>query len=285
MQFTTNDNSIISYQSYGAEDSPICIILIHGFSGSSEYFTRNIDTLSGQHRVVTYDLRGHGSSGRPAYGHHICRLAVDLRELIDVLRQPNQQYVGVGCSIGSAILWCYIELFGDKDWLKFCFVDQAPLQNYAEDWTIGNYGCHDAASLRAAQKALIENPVENARNLARSCLGYLYASDPEPDHSGADQKFFIDITLQCDGHWLALLLADHTAYDHRPTIKNITKPTLVCVGKKSGCFPLEGMTWTANTINKLHPGLATVCQFDAGHWLYYEDPDHFNEALLEFIRA
>lgn len=39
------------------------ILLLHGFSGSSEYFDRNWEELSKNHWVVAWDMRGHGRSG------------------------------------------------------------------------------------------------------------------------------------------------------------------------------------------------------------------------------
>lgn len=55
---------------------------------------------------------------------------------------------------GCAVIWSYIELFG-QSLLKTCvFVDQAPLQNLAHDWNLGSKGCYDIASLTRLQCAL-----------------------------------------------------------------------------------------------------------------------------------
>ncbi|KAH7032649.1 Alpha/Beta hydrolase protein [Microdochium trichocladiopsis] len=141
-----------------------CIVLMHGFSGSSEYFTRNFAALAQHHWVVAPDMRGHGRSGRPTGGHHVARLAADLKSLLRFLVQQTRatrvaagqqprgiQFIPVGCSIGAAVLWTYAELFGhgthDADALPggggddsldltstgsfagYIFVDQAPLQD------------------------------------------------------------------------------------------------------------------------------------------------------------
>ena len=60
----------------------------------------------------------------------------------------------VGTSMGSSVIWAYIELFGHDRLSKGVFVDQAPLQNSKPDWNIGSKGCHDAASLAQLQAAL-----------------------------------------------------------------------------------------------------------------------------------
>lgn len=286
-----SDGTHIAYNSHGPEDAAICIVLIHGFSGSSKYFVKNFATLSQHHRVIAYDLRGHGESSRSTHGYHVSRLSADLKALLDHLKSQNHNYkfVGVGCSIGSALLWSYAELFGSEAFYKFVFVDQAPLQNYAPDWTTGNYGCNDAASLHKLQTHLTRDPVTWARSLVEGSLGYRHAPDtglPKRSaiESKADEEFFMNITLQCDAQWLALLMADHTQYDHRDTLKQcITIPSLICAGRTSGCFPLEGVLYTARAINTKHPGLAKTEIFDSGHWLYYEEPEHFNTVLLDFI--
>ncbi|HUI91712.1 MAG TPA: alpha/beta fold hydrolase [Chitinivibrionales bacterium] len=41
------------------------IILVHGLGGSCEQWCKNIDYLARSHRVVCFDLPGHGKSGKP----------------------------------------------------------------------------------------------------------------------------------------------------------------------------------------------------------------------------
>ncbi|KAI1498126.1 Alpha/Beta hydrolase protein [Biscogniauxia marginata] len=297
-----------------------CILLLHGFSGSSAYFARNYAALSARHWVVAPDMRGHGNSGRPRGGYHVARLAADLRDIIAHLRRAVRrrrrsqsqedhhedddddrdaiQFVPVGCSIGAAVLWTYVELFGGSssrdDFLSprgFVFVDQAPLQDRSEfgDWNErkAHLGCYDEATTWAAQQAWVRRPDAAHRDLVRGCLGYRHAPE-ESDGMSAEQRrldeeLFVRISVQCDGVWLARLLADHTRYDHREAIENIKLPTLVMAGRRTGCFPLEGMMETVRLVNKNRPGLAKLSLFDSGHWLFYEEPERFNKEILEFV--
>ncbi|KAI1076864.1 alpha/beta-hydrolase [Whalleya microplaca] len=274
-----------------------CILLLHGFSGSSAYFKRNFDALSASHWVVAPDMRGHGNSGRTRGGYHVARLAADLRDLVAHLKASASYFgtglkiVPVGCSIGAAVLWTYVELFRCTDFSGFVFVDQAPLQDRSRfgSWNASksHLGCYDEATMLAAQQAWINDSSEAHRDLVRGCLGYRQAPEPEDDNSEErkrqDEDFFVRISAQCDQTWLARLLSDHTRYDHREAIDEITVPTVVMAGRRTGCFPLDGMAETVRRVEQHHPGLARMSVFDSGHWLFYEEPQRFNKEVIEFV--
>jgi pimeloyl-ACP methyl ester carboxylesterase len=46
-------------------DGP-ALLLTHGFSASSAMYAQNVEALARTHRVITWDLRGHGQSDSPA---------------------------------------------------------------------------------------------------------------------------------------------------------------------------------------------------------------------------
>lgn len=277
-----------------------CILLLHGFSGSSAYFTRNFAALSQTHWVVAPDLRGHGASGRSDGGFHVARLALDLRAVVERVRadsSPGVRIVPVGCSIGAAVLWTYVELFGDADFAGFVFADQAPLQDRSAlgaaddvwDASKAHLGCYDEATMLGAQRAWIETPEAAHRGLVRECLGYRFAPE-QGDTVGAaqaaeDEAFFTGISRLCDGQWLARLLADHTRYDHREAVELIAKPTLVLAGRRTGCFPLDGVRETVRRVERGsgRADLARWSVFDGGHWMFYEEPERFNREVLAFV--
>jgi non-heme chloroperoxidase len=88
-------------------------------------------------------------------------------------------------------------------------------------------------------------------------------------------------TLQADPAFLGALMADHTQLDWRPLLPRITLPCLVMVGRKSQCFPWQGVQYVADHI----PG-ATVDIFEEGdHWLYIEEAPRFAAAVAAFATA
>ncbi|KAH8891791.1 alpha/beta-hydrolase [Thozetella sp. PMI_491] len=297
--FSANDGCRLAFQtslpggtSQGARGR--CILLMHGFSGSSEYFRHNAAALAGRHWVVAPDMRGHGKSDHPPGGYHVARLAADLRELIVHLRTAagsSIKFVPVGCSIGAAVLWTYVELFGDADFAGLVFVDQAPLQNRSPrgswDETKAHYGCYDAQTTAGAQRAWTQDTANAHRGLVQECLGYYQGKPgdaPSEERKAEDMAFFTRISAECDPEWLALLIADHTAYDHREAIELIRAPTLVMMGRYSGCFSLDGMRETVRRANQgKNAEVAKESVFECGHWLFYEDPERFNGEILAFV--
>jgi len=78
---------------------------LHGFTGSSAVWRRNIPALSKMYRVIAPDLRGHGDSDKPVYGYHVSRLAMDLKTIIDYLQLPKGDIKVIAGSLGCAIIW------------------------------------------------------------------------------------------------------------------------------------------------------------------------------------
>ncbi|CAF9929007.1 MAG: hypothetical protein GOMPHAMPRED_005285 [Gomphillus americanus] len=304
--FHVSDGCKIAFQTSETLDTPMrntIVLLVHGFSGSSAYFKKNFASLSAIAWTVAVDLRGHGESGRPDGGYHVARLAADLKELITYLRKclPNQRLsvVPVGCSIGAAVLWTYVELFSDEDFIAMVFVDQAPLQDRSlfGDWnqSLAHRGCFDEASLLAAQKYWIEEPEMAFKDLVKDCLGYRYQPLPSdtvtPEQARADEEFFVGESRKCDTLWLARLLGDHTRYDHREACEMICVPVLVMMGTRSGCFSLQGMMETVQRVNKgrydrgiqSEETAAQALEFDSGHWLFWEEPKRFHNQIAKLL--
>ncbi|KAK4450886.1 Alpha/Beta hydrolase protein [Podospora aff. communis PSN243] len=309
MQYETcvvaNDGCALAFQTsqpltqvaQDASNQKECIMLMHGFSGSSEYFIRNFDSLSSRYWVVAPDMRGHGRSGRCEGGYHVARLAMDLENLMAHLRKAtgndNIQIVPVGCSIGAAVLWTHVELFGKSPNIAgFVFVDQAPLQDrspfFGWDAASAHKGLYDEKTMLGAQRAWIEDQHGAAIGLVGECLGYrnqpLDTDAVSAEDAKRDEEFFVAISDQCDGSWLARLIADHTRFDHREAIERIAVPSVVMAGQRSGCFSVEGMLETARRAKKGNAmeDKVFVKIFESGHWLFYEQAEKFNACLVEF---
>lgn len=156
--------------------------------------------------------------------------------------------------------------------LQAVFVDQAPLQNRTADWNLGSRGCYDARTLRQLQQTLATDLGAIAEGNASGCL-----SLPLPEDI---LQLLRSETMRCSGEALGALMADHTQIDWRPLLPRITIPCLNCVGGTSGVFPAEGCLEVGRAI----PNCSNVLFQRGNHWLYLEQPEEFNQLLLEFIR-
>lgn len=274
-EFTTNDGVRLVFELGKGNrathnDSPV--VLVHGWSGSRRYYDDAFASLqqASNHPplIVRYDLRGHGESDQPSWGHHVSRFAADLRDLINHLVLDNVTLVGA--SLGCAIIWSYFELFGSRKIKAAVFVDQAPLQNRAEDWSLGSKGCYDVVSLTRLQQLLKYDFMGFTKGNAESCL-----SNPiDPAYS----RLLMAETMKADPVMLSTLMADHTALDWRPSLKRIDVPCLVLAGGKSQIFPVEGV----KEVGRLIRGSKTIVFQHEDHWLYIEDFRRFSNLVADF---
>ncbi|KAK9824941.1 hypothetical protein WJX74_008906 [Apatococcus lobatus] len=262
-----SDGVTIAYENWGKK-GPI-VVLIHGWSGSRHYFDLNAGPLSKHCRVYALDLRCHGESGRPAWGHHVARLAKDIYDMLEFLDLWDVTLVGT--SLGASIIWSYFELFGHAHLARAAFVDQPPLQNRAEDWALGSNGCYDAASLARLQMTLKLDFESVADGNLTGCLSRPIRSDVLAALKAE--------TMRADPLSLGKIMADHTQSDWRPTLPRIDIPCLNVIGGKSGLCPIEGCKYVTQHV----PDCEEVVFEDCNHWLYLEDPQRFNLLITDFV--
>ncbi|WP_370942255.1 alpha/beta fold hydrolase [Amycolatopsis sp. cg5] len=78
----------------GRPDGPT-VVLVHGYPDNSSVWDGVVAELIDKYRVVTYDVRGHGRSGKPtkraAYRRE--QLASDLKAVIDAVRPEGQVHL------------------------------------------------------------------------------------------------------------------------------------------------------------------------------------------------
>ena len=92
------------------------VVLVHGFTNTAEIWSANgiVQDLSRDHRVITFDMRGHGKSDKPhdpaKYGHE---MGLDIVRLLDHLGIQRAHIVGysMGGHITSQLLTTRPERF------------------------------------------------------------------------------------------------------------------------------------------------------------------------------
>lgn len=121
---TAPDGVTLAVQESGNPQGP-AVVLIHGLLGSRLDWDAQVGSVDLQrYRMITYDLRGHGLSGKPtepkAYSDGR-RWADDLATVIKAsdARHP----VLVGWSLGAAVISNYLAAYGDSQIAGILYVD------------------------------------------------------------------------------------------------------------------------------------------------------------------
>ncbi|WP_416973870.1 alpha/beta fold hydrolase [Streptomyces sp. 4F14] len=96
---TSQDGSPLHVEIHGPDTAP-AVVLVHGWTCSTAFWSAQIDDLSRDHRVIAYDLRGHGRTpASPAVG--TTALADDLEAVLRATLAPDEKAVVAGHSMGG----------------------------------------------------------------------------------------------------------------------------------------------------------------------------------------
>jgi 3-oxoadipate enol-lactonase len=90
----------VHHVSDGPDEAPV-LVLGPSLGTTLALFEPQVAALAGEHRIVRFDLRGHGGSAAPDGPYTIAELAGDVLELADELGIERFHYAGV--SIGGAV--------------------------------------------------------------------------------------------------------------------------------------------------------------------------------------
>ncbi|GGR90697.1 arylesterase [Streptomyces aureoverticillatus] len=116
---TENSTSIDLYYEDHGTGRPV--VLIHGYPLDGGSWEKQVPALlESGHRVITYDRRGFGRSGRPTTGYDYDTFASDLDILMRTL--DLRDAVLVGFSMGSGEVTRYLSRYGTERVAKAAFL-------------------------------------------------------------------------------------------------------------------------------------------------------------------
>ncbi|MCH9733437.1 MAG: alpha/beta hydrolase, partial [Actinomycetia bacterium] len=109
---TTSDGVQLAVRDYGPPSTRHTVVLLHGLCVSDEVWSLQVDYLLRRYgesiRVISYDHRGHGRSGRaPVDTYRIDQLASDLADVLIALN-VNGPLTLVGHSMGGMTALAYL---------------------------------------------------------------------------------------------------------------------------------------------------------------------------------
>jgi pimeloyl-ACP methyl ester carboxylesterase len=96
---TSAEGTELNVRAFGRADAPK-LVLVHGWMCSIDYWRFQIDELSGEFRVIAYDMRGHGASA-PAGDYSLERFATDLGRVLDACVPDGERALVAAHSMGA----------------------------------------------------------------------------------------------------------------------------------------------------------------------------------------
>lgn len=264
----SSDGVRLHVEDSGGHGRPL--VMLHGWPCSGAFFDRAAADLSGVARVVRPDLRGFGRSAAPQHGYRVARLARDLH---DVLEQLELREVTVlGWSLGCAVIWSHLELFGRDRLAQAVFVQQSPRQWWSPDWDLGHREIRDQQGLLDLQARVRADPAAfDEANMAT-----LLHTRPSPHEH---DRLMAEMALS-RAHARNTVMADHTTQDWRDLLSLIDLPTLVLVAEQDPAFPADGVAWVGQAV----PGARTEYFQDSAHALFLDEPDRFAQVMTGFLQ-
>jgi len=96
----TSDGTMLSGKRIGDPSKPV-LVFSHSLGCTAAMWTDQAEALSDRFCVLLYDTRGHGQSGAPPGAYSLCRLSLDVLEILDALEIEQAHFCGL--SLGGMI--------------------------------------------------------------------------------------------------------------------------------------------------------------------------------------
>jgi non-heme chloroperoxidase len=273
--FTTSDGVKLAYWEAG-KGKPL--IFIPGWSANGAEYINVLYLLSKTHHVYVLDPRNQGLSERTERGARIARFSADLKEFGDHLGVRKADYAG--WSMGAAILWGYIDLFGTKGINKLVLIDEPPSIYSHADWSEKER--LDAGGMTSSPERMVEafttgKPVSSLIVNSQAFGRFMLRDSPYFQNSEA----FAEAAVKNDMGAIKRVLFDHAMNDWRDVIRRkIDVPTAIFTGVYSDS--LQGQRWIQSVIpgSELHVYKA---EEQGDHFLAFKNPVKFTTELRTFL--
>ena len=243
------DGVKIHYEVHG--DGPP-LILTHGYSSTSQMWEGQVEALSRHHKLVLWDMRGHGQSDYPddAKAYSEAATVGDIAALLDAVG-AKRAIVG-GLSLGGYMSLAFYRAHPERV-TALLIIDTGPgfkKDDAREAWnkraldTADRYDREGLAVLKSATRERSTANHRDAKGLARAARGMLTQRDARVIE----------------------------------TLPEIKVPSLVVVGADDTPF-LAASDYMAAKI----PGAQKVVIPAAGHAVNIDQPQAFIDAVLPFL--
>jgi non-heme chloroperoxidase len=240
------------------------VVFVHGWSMSGRFFQRQLDQLTGTHRVIVPDLRGHGRSEKTTRGHTVPQYAADLQAILT--RLSVQRPVLAGWSMGAMVAYEYLRAAAPGSAAGLVIVDQPP-SDFA--WQGYEFGVFTLDALREMNEQL---QLDQAALVSEFTELMLHEPD-EPTLAWMRAEI-----LRVPPVIASTILLDQTLRDYRDFLPQIGVPTLVLFGEDDKLTSPKAGRYIADRI----PGARLQTFAGSSHCPFWEESEAFNAAVAAF---
>lgn len=250
------------------------VVLLHGYAQTSHMWRPLMRQLADRHVVIAPDLRGAGTSSKPAGGYDKKTLAQDIHALVQAKGYPKVKIVGH--DIGLMVAYAYAAQYPDEvesivlmdaflpgvgDWTKVWLLRDL--------WHFHFYG---------------ETPLKLVNGRERIYFEHFwndFAADRTHSVSETDRQFYAAEYARPDGmragfEYFKSFEKDAKDFAELSRTK-LPMPMLVLTGEKaSGQFLIDQGRLVATNVEG-------VVITGSGHWLVDEAPEQTIPALVSFL--
>ncbi len=239
------------------------VVLIHGFPYNKSMWDDQVAALTGSHRVITYDLRGHGESGATSGPYTMEMLADDLHELIETL------------SLGTVALGG----FSMGGYVALAFARAYP-EHLAKLMLLDTRHLPDSEQAREGRENLAKQvEADGVEGVAGALPGRMLTESTVRDRPAVAARASDMIRAASPAGVAGSARAMALRRDQSDMLPGISVPTLIVVGDQDGITPPADAEAMAAAI----PNATLVTIAGANHLSNLDKPDEFNRALIDFL--
>jgi len=271
--FMTEDGINVYYKESGNKKGKPVVVL-HGWNSDHTMYD---DLLAGMqdYYCIAPDFRGVGKSSLPLTGISMGCFARDVEELLEHLGLTDVYMLGY--SMGAAVLYSYVDLFGTDRLKKIILCDMSPKLLNDDEWKEGlGQGASDPmVDIMAIEEMLDDYPAFYKRHNLKG--------NPALTNSMPEKMLDIYLrgtrTINTD-YVMTCMYASFILQDYRPMLHKINIPTGIFFGDPGSIYQPKTAYYIADHI----AGEPKVVLFKNGtHMFGFEQPEKFLKEVRDFF--
>jgi len=255
--FQTSDGvtlSVLEAEQDQAKSRRLTIACVPGWSMPAHIWLGQIEELGRRYYTLALDPRGQGESQVPSFGYTAERRATDLHDFL----QPLTDVVLIGWSLGAIESLQYVDMFGSQRLAGMVLVDSSVGEEPAPP------------SGGSFTQRLRENRDQTLKEFVHAIF-----SKPRPEKE--IESLVLGAKRMALDDSLALLSYPFERTHWKRIVHGFKKPLLYVVTPQ---FEKQ-----AQNLRKNRPGTQIEVFRTAGHALFVDEPQRFNDLILRFAES